>query len=83
MPLIENYGYFTQYCHDKKVALKLINKWLKDEENELVNLKDIEEDVMYRCGDCEFFNIGENVCCECGESLNSSPRQTFVYYFPI
>lgn len=81
--LIENFGYFTRSCRDKVTALKLINLCLKEDEYEPVKLEDIEEDVMYRCGDCEFFNIGENMCCECGGSLKSRPRKTFVYYFPI
>ncbi len=85
----ESEGYFTIYCHNPALAFKLLkeavdeDEEINDEEDRItVEIEDVKEEVMYRCKHCDFMTVGDSTCCECGETLYSYPRQTFVFYSP-
>jgi len=77
-------GVFTLYCKTKEVAQKIMQETINENEIEgiVIDLDDIKEATMYKGHrKCGGYNIGDNVCWECGEDMNHRPIKTFIYNF--
>lgn len=79
-------GMFTVRCHDIDTAYNLfvsgIKDWGFDEKGYTKIIKEnIKKERMYHCKNCEYYTIGEAICCQCDHYFTSNGRETFVYYF--
>lgn len=81
--LAENMGYFTFRCKDKKQAQKLMQEISDGYDGDKIDINKIEEERMYyHKSGCQMYTIGDdNICFECGETVGTVGRRTFVYYF--
>lgn len=93
----DDFGAFTFHCKTKEEAQKAIleatveafnddklESYFEKEEDIVIHLNRIKDSWMYcahkKCG-ANYWNIGENTCNECGETINAKGRHTFTYEF--
>lgn len=78
-------GFFTLRCPSREVARDLIEKEARGydmiDADKHISLEEVKEERMYYHKACEFYNIGDNTCGECGEPCGTNGRRTFVLYF--
>lgn len=91
----EKAGVYTKGCKTKEQAVELMRKTLQKEVEdfgphwyeyysfgpEQITVESVQETRLYHHRICEVDSIGDdNVCYECGESLNAKGRTTFAYF---
>ena len=82
-------GMFTFRCKDKTTAVKAMKEaWdeFREHHEEKYGKQEITEDkliedVLYEHRRCESYNVGDNVCCFCGETCGTNGRRTFTIAF--
>lgn len=69
--------------HIDEGGLELEAYFEKSEDVE-IDINKIQSDRIYtnhkKCGGC-YYNVGDNICNECGESINTKGIETFTYTF--
>lgn len=46
-----------------------------------IDINKVEQIRSWFCSECQFTTSGENICCECGETINKRGCEVYQYVF--